>query len=79
MLFRSKKNRESFRRFQETHYQRGYTLEEMKSFVENSGLSLILVMDAETHREPTEDSERIYVVAGKGRKAAEECNTGENR
>ena len=76
---REKKNRESFRRFQETHYQRGYTLEEMKSFVENSGLSLILVMDAETHREPTEDSERIYVVAGKGRKAAEECNTGENR
>ena len=51
----------------------------MKSFVENSGLSLILVMDAETHREPTEDSERIYVVAGKGRKAVEECNTGENR
>lgn len=76
---REKKNRESFHRFQETHYQRGYTLEEMKSFVENSGLSLILVMDAETHREPTEDSERIYVVAGKGRKAAEECNTGENR
>ena len=76
---REKKNRESFSRFQETHYQRGYTLEEMKSFVENSGLSLILVMDAETHREPTEDSERIYVVAGKGRKAAEECNTGENR
>ena len=76
---REKKNRESFRRFQETHYQRGYTLEEMKSFVENSGLSLILVMDAETHREPTEDSERIYVVAGKGRKAVEECNTGENR
>lgn len=62
---REKKDRETFRRFQETHYQRGYTLEEMKNFVENSGLSLITVMDAETHKEPTEESERIYVVARK--------------
>ena len=62
---REKKDRESFRRFQETHYQRGYTLEEMKSFVENSGLSLAAVMDAETRKVPTEESERIYLVARK--------------
>lgn len=76
---REKKNRESFRRFQETHYQRGYTLEEMRRFVENSGLSLVTVMDAETHKTPTEESERIYVVARKQGKSAEEWNTGENR
>lgn len=29
-----------YRRYQETHYQRGYTLEEMKELVERSGLVL---------------------------------------
>lgn len=52
-----------FRRFSETHYQRGYTLDEMKSFVKAAGMELVTVIDADTHDEPTEDSERIYVVA----------------
>ncbi|WP_026653579.1 class I SAM-dependent DNA methyltransferase [Butyrivibrio proteoclasticus] len=52
-----------FRRFSETHYQRGYTLDEMKSFVKAAGMELVTVIDADTHEEPTEDSERIYVVA----------------
>lgn len=52
-----------FRRFSETHYQRGYTLDEMKSFVKAAGMELVTVIDADTHKEPTEDSERIYVVA----------------
>ncbi len=53
-----------FKRSVETHYQRGYTLEEMKSFVEKSGLKFITAIDADTHKEPTEESERIYIVAG---------------
>ena len=53
-----------FKRSVETHYQRGYTLEEMKSFVEKSGLKFIACYDADTHEAPTDESERIYIVAG---------------
>ena len=52
-----------YRRYQETHYQRGYTLEEMKELVERSGLVFEAAYDAVTHEEPAEKSERIYIVA----------------
>lgn len=52
-----------YRRYQETHYQRGYTLGEMKELVEQSGLVFEAAYDALTHEEPTEKSERIYIVA----------------
>ena len=58
-----------FRRFTETHYQRGYSLEEMKTFLEKAGLTFIMALDEKTHHVPTEESERIYIVArehGKG-------------
>ena len=52
-----------FKRFQETHYQRGYTIEEMISFVKEAGLEFITSIDADTHENVTPDSERIYIVA----------------
>ena len=54
---------ELFRRFAETHYQRGYTLDEMKHFVEAAGLTFVTAIDADSHEEPTDESERIYIVA----------------
>ena len=54
---------ELFRRSVETHFQRGYTLDEMKSFVEEAGLVFISAIDADTHEAPDDDSERIYIVA----------------
>ena len=54
---------DTFRRFFETHYQRGYTLDEMVSFVEKSGMEFVKAIDADTHDEPNEESERIYVIA----------------
>lgn len=54
---------ELFSRFQEVHLQRGYTLEEMKHFIEASGLVLIKTYDADTLGEATAQSERIYCVA----------------
>ncbi|RKM60038.1 class I SAM-dependent methyltransferase [Butyrivibrio sp. XB500-5] len=53
-----------FKRSVETHYQRGYTLDEMISFVERAGLMFITAIDADTHEAPTDESERIYIVAG---------------
>ncbi len=60
---------EVFRRSVETHFQRGYTLEEMISFVRAAGMEFITAIDADTHAEPGEDSERIYIVARESGKA----------
>lgn len=57
------KEKELFRRSVETHYQRGYTLDEMTSFVKEAGLVFVTAIDADTHEQPTETSERIYIVA----------------
>lgn len=54
---------ENYRRFTETHYQRGYTLEQMKRLVEKSGMCFVAAVDADTHGKVTETSERIYVIA----------------
>ena len=52
-----------YRKFTETHYQRGYSLNEMKAFLEKAGLTFVTAMDEKTHEAPTETSERIYVIA----------------
>ena len=62
-IFVKEKKEELFRRFTETHFQRGYTLEEMKGFVERAGMKFVLALDADTHKAPIETSERIYVIA----------------
>lgn len=54
---------DSFQRFMETHYQRGYRLEQMKELVEMAGLEFVEAFDAETHKDVVPESERIYVVA----------------
>ncbi len=55
--------KELFSRSVETHYQRGYTYEEMLDIVERSGLKFVAAFDEETHEAPTAESERIYIVA----------------
>lgn len=62
---------EKYRRFTETHYQRGYTLEEIKELLAEAGMVLLEAQDADTGAAVTETSERIYVTArehGKGKK-----------
>lgn len=53
---------EQFRRFTETHYQRGYTVEQMLGLVEKSGMDVLEIMDADTHKNVTSKSERVYFV-----------------
>lgn len=62
---------EYYRKFTETHYQRGYTVEQIKGLAERAGLKIEAVMDADTHKECTGQTERVYMVArecGKERK-----------
>ena len=58
-----KQQKDLFRKFTETHLQRGYTMEAMKRLVEQSGLIFVEALDADTHGSVTETSERIYVIA----------------
>ena len=51
-----------FRRFQETHYQRGYDLQEMLHFVKAAGLEFVVAFDADTEGEVTEETERVLMV-----------------
>lgn len=52
-----------FEKIEEVHYQRGYTLEEMQDIIEKAGMVFEKAMDADTHGEVNEKSERIYVFA----------------
>lgn len=54
---------EYFEKFAETHYQKGYTLEQMKGFLDEAGLLFVKALDADTHGEVREESERVYVIA----------------
>ena len=64
-IFAKEEKEELFRRFSETHFQRGYTLPEMEQFVKGAGMEILLTLDADTHEAPREESERIYIVAGR--------------
>lgn len=51
-----------FRKYQEIHRQRGYTLEEIKRFAQEAGLIWIAEMDSDTIGHASEESERILCV-----------------
>ena len=55
---------ELFRRFTETHYQRGYTVEQIVKLLEQAGLRLVEICDADTNGPVSPESERILIVAG---------------
>ena len=57
------KEGELFRRFEETHYQRGYTPRQMKDFLAKAGLEFVSMADSDTGGEVTPESERIYMIA----------------
>ena len=52
-----------FRRFTETHVQRGYTVDQMRRLIEQAGMEVIRLMDAESLGEVTKQSERVYLLA----------------
>lgn len=52
-----------FLRFDETHYQRAYSLEKIKELLEKAGMKFLAAYDAFSNHPPCADSERIYIVA----------------
>lgn len=53
----------TYHKFQETHYQRGYELEEMKEMLALAGMEFVCAYDDYTKEAVHAESERIFVVA----------------
>ncbi len=62
-LFIKETDSDLYRKYQETHFQKAYDLKTMKRLVEQSGLEYVTAYDAFTNNPPTEESERIYIIA----------------
>ena len=59
----SKEGAEIYRKYQETHFQKAYVLDQMKHLLEEAGMEFIAAYDAFTKEAPSKKSERIYVIA----------------
>lgn len=52
-----------YRKYEETHYQRAYDLETIKSLIKKAGMKFVAAYDAFTREPVKADSERIYIIA----------------
>lgn len=59
-----------YRKFTETHYQRGYTLEQMRAVAKAAGLEWVYAMDADTCEEVNDCTERVFAVVREYKKQA---------
>ena len=60
-----------YRKYHETHYQRAYSLDEVKAAIEEAGMEFVTAYDAFTKDAPKPTSERIYVIARERGKLAQ--------
>ena len=63
LFVRSAEDPELYRKYQEVHYQKAYTLEKIKTLLEKAGLSYLGAYYAYTQDAPLYTSQRICVVA----------------
>ena len=59
------KEGELYRKFEETHYQRAYGLDQIQQAIRDGGMEFVAAYDACTRNPVQQDSERIYVMRGK--------------
>ena len=58
-----------FRKYEETHYRKAYSLETVKRVIEEAGMEWVAVYDALTEKKPKKDCERVYIIAREKRQA----------
>lgn len=63
-----------YRKYRETHFQRGYILEEIRELINSAGLVFDAAYDMDTRGEVTKTSERICVIARESGKQTAEKN-----
>lgn len=52
-----------YRKYEETHFQRAYSIQTVRELLERAGLSFVGVYDADVGGNVREDSEKVYFVA----------------
>ncbi len=52
-----------YRRFEEVHYEKAYSIEEIKELIQKSGLHLLGIYNELTFDKPKKDSQRVFFVA----------------
>lgn len=62
-IFKKQPDSELYERIEEAHYQRAYGVEHLREMLEDSGLTMVECFDENMKKQPSESSERIYVVA----------------
>lgn len=62
-LFMRDKDSELYEKFQEVHYQRAYELESVIGLLEQAGLEFLTIYEAMSKEAPTDECERVYVIA----------------
>ncbi|GBD00153.1 Magnesium-protoporphyrin O-methyltransferase [bacterium HR17] len=65
MWFAVRDARGDWQRFKEVHWQRAYTIDEIRQMAENAGWQCVKVLDAYTYQPPHPKSERWYFVLRK--------------
>ena len=58
-----KEDGDRFRKFTETHFQKGYEADQIKEMLEEAGFEIISMVDSDTENEADDASERIFVIA----------------
>ncbi len=57
-----------YSKYSEEHYQRAYSIEEIKSALDEAGLQFVASYEAFTENDANEDNDRIYIIAKECRK-----------
>ncbi len=58
-----------YEKYEEEHYQRAYTLEQIQKLLAQAGMEYVTAYDAFTRNPPAKESERIYILARENGKA----------
>lgn len=59
-----------YRKYEETHFQRAYSLQKIKGLLAEAGMEFLNAYQAFTREAPKEDSQRIYILARERGKAS---------
>lgn len=63
LFLREEESYPLYRKYEETHFQRGYELKQVKMLLEQAGMEVLAVYDGYTREPVREDSQRVTVIA----------------
>ncbi len=63
LFVREQEEQDLYRKYEETHFQRGYELQNVRNLLEQAGMEFVAMYDAFTRKPVKERSERVYMIA----------------